>query len=286
MGISISNLISYDIVVSITVASIVLLVVWFIMRGYKNFCEHHKKLFKQPPPEEDCPICFLRLPTMLTGRKYYSCCGQTICSGCSYAPVYDNQGNKVDNQKCPFCRRPTPHTVEEILNRLNKRVEVDDPIAIYNLGNYYSRGEGACGFPQDYSKALELWHRAGELGCTEAYCSIGYSYLRGEGVKVDKNKARHYFDSAAMMGDVVSRYSLGFSEDSKGNMDRALRHFLIGVKSGHIDSLNGIQKLYSNGHATKDDYKKALQLYQAYLDEIKSAQRDTAAAANKRYRYY
>jgi len=43
-----------------------------------------EELFKQPPPEEDCPICFLLLPTFNSGRKYYTCCGKRIC-GCVYA---------------------------------------------------------------------------------------------------------------------------------------------------------------------------------------------------------
>ena len=30
-------------------------------------------LFKQPPPDEDCPICFLTLPSLHTGSKYKSC---------------------------------------------------------------------------------------------------------------------------------------------------------------------------------------------------------------------
>ena len=37
---------------------------------------------------------------------------------------------------------------------------------------------------------------------------------------------------------------------------------------------------------TKEDYMKALQLYQEYLDEIKSHQRDEAAAADEKCRYY
>ena len=71
-----------------------------------------------------------------------------------YAPVYDNQGNEVDNQKCPFCRTPAPTSDEEIIERIKKRVEADDPMAIYNLGCYYR--DGINGYPQDYTKALEL----------------------------------------------------------------------------------------------------------------------------------
>ena len=68
-------------------------------------------------------------------------------------------------------------------------------------------------------------------------------------------------------------------------MDRALKHWMIAVRSGYSDSLAMIKELYTNGHATKDDYTKALQLYQTYLSEIKSKQRDEAAAFSDKYRY-
>jgi len=48
----------------------------------------------------------------------------------------------------------------------------------------------------------------------------------------------------------------------------------------------GIINRFLNGHTTKDDYMTALRLYQEYLVEIKSSQRDEAAAAHERYRYY
>ena len=47
---------------------------------------HDEKLFKQPPQlDDDCPICFLRLPFLGSGRRYQSCCGKVICSGCIHA---------------------------------------------------------------------------------------------------------------------------------------------------------------------------------------------------------
>ena len=68
-------------------------------------------------------------------------------------------------------------------------------------------------------------------------------------------------------------------------MNRALKHYMIAAEGGKPDSLKAIQKLYTNGHATKDYYTKALRAYQAYLVEIKSTQRDKAAAAYA-IRYY
>ena len=69
-------------------------------------------------------------------------------------------------------------------------------------------------------------------------------------------------------------------------MNRAVKHFMIAVRSGCAKSLEIIKQLYGYGHATKEDYKKALRLYQEYLGEIKSVQRDKAAAADHMYRYY
>lgn len=183
---------------------------------HKNDCEEHvrqaaelhdKELFKEPPMQHgDCPIFFLRIPTLYTGRRYYNCCGKEICSGCCYAPVYDSQGNEVDNHKCPYCRTPWPSSDEEIVRRFKNRMKAGDPVAMCNLGVCYR--DGVYGFPQDYTKALELFHRSAGLGYAPAYLNIGYSYQYGEGVEVDKKKANHYYELAAMMGDEASRHTI------------------------------------------------------------------------------
>jgi len=246
---------------------------------------HDEKLFKQPPPQfGDCPICFVQLPTPIAGRRYYACCGKEICGGCCYAPVYDNQGNKVDDKKCPFCRTPWPTSDEEVMERYKVRMELSDPIAIFNVGVKYR--DGKYGYPQDHNKALELWHQAAELGYAEAYLNIGYAYSNGKGVEVDKKKAKHYYELAAIKGDVLARHNLGVNEYHLDNMDRAIKHFIIAVGYGSSQSLDNIKMIYSKGYATKDDYMKALQSYQEYLGKIKSSQRDKAAAAKDEYRYY
>ena len=163
-------------------------------------------------------------------------------------------------------------------------MELDHPIAMFNIGNYYRDGRN--GYPQDYTKALELWHRAAELGFAKAYNSIGYHYDIGIGVELDEEKARHYYEIAAIRGDYQARHNVGCMERDEGNVDRALKHWMIAVRSGHSNSLTRINELYTNGDATKVDYAKALRSYQEYLGEIKSVQRDKAAAASEMYRYY
>jgi len=246
--------------------------------------KHDEELFKQPQNEDDCPICFLLMPTLDTGSRYYDCCGKFVCSGCVHAPVYDDQGNAVAGKKCPFCRVPLPKSDEEVAERIMKRVEVNDAGAMLSLGMYHR--DGRYGFPKDYEKALELWHRAAELGDAKAYCSIGYLYEQGEGVEVDKKIAVHFYELAAIRGDINARHNLGYIEATAGNFDRALKHWKIAAIGGYSTSLKDIQIMYSNGAATKEDYTEALHSYQEYLGEIKSAQRDKAAAANEEFRYY
>ena len=148
---------------------------------------HDEKLFKQPPPREDCPICMILLPSSDTGSKYSACCGKVICGGCIHAVEKRDGGVRL----CPFCRTPTPDT-EEIIEQMKKRMEVDDAVAIYEMGCCYSDGD--CGLPQDRAKALELWHRAAELGNTASYHNIGMAYLNGNGVERDKKKAYQYWE--------------------------------------------------------------------------------------------
>ena len=99
--------------------------------------------------------------------------------------------------------------------------------------------------------------------------------------------ASHYYELAAMEGIVVARGNLGANEYNAGNYDIAIRHLMIAVRGGHTRSVKEIQRMYMDGHATKDHYANALRSHQVYLNEIKSDQRDKAAAAfGDHYQYY
>ena len=251
---------------------------------HKKKCErrvaelHDIELFKLPPPKGDCLICMIPLPSLYTGSKYNTCCGKVICSGCFCAVQLRDKGVGL----CPFCRSPTPND-EESVKRTKKRVEVGDANAIFSLGCNYSIGE--CGLPQDRAKALELWHRAGELGYAEAYFNIGSAYDNGRGVERDKRKADNYYELAAMRGDGAARHNLGYSEYKKSNWDRALKHWMISAGSGYNRSVKMIKQIYMDGHAKKEDYKDALLCYQNCIEEIRSEQRDNAAAYQDNYKY-
>ncbi|KAL7533921.1 hypothetical protein ACHAXR_005528, partial [Thalassiosira sp. AJA248-18] len=174
-------------------------------------------LFKQPPPNEDCPICFLRLPLDPSDTMYKSCCGKIICLGCIYANVIARQSAKLI---CPFCRDPGRKSLElldEEIERLEKRIEARDAEAMYKLGCNYRAGQGV---PQNPNKALELYHQAAKLGCAKSHSNIGTAYYNGEGVEKDFKKARYHWERAAIGGDVLARHKLGIWEGCNTNRAR------------------------------------------------------------------
>ena len=89
-------------------------------------------------------------------------------------------------------------------------------------------------------------------------------------------KAAELYAKAAMQGHIESRHNLATIETSKGNLIRALRHFLISANMGDKDSLEGIKKMFTIGIATKEQYTEALRGYQDAVEEMKSPDRDEA----------
>ena len=213
-----------------------------------------KDLFKQPPPREECPICFLPPPLNNILLSYKSCCGKILCMGCVY---HDNI--EMDRHICPFCRTPPSASDLEYVERLKKRVDAADADAIFQLGSCYKLGMR--GLPQDYGKANKFWLGAGELGHALAHNNLANAYENKEGVERDTKKAEYYYELAAMGGDVEARRNLGVKECNAGSMNRAMKHWMISAGAGDDESLNVIRECFLNGHATKDDFERALRAH-------------------------
>ena len=116
-----------------------------------------------------------------------------------------------------------------------------------------------------------------KLRCAIAYGSIADSYREGQGVERDMAKSKYNAELAAMGGHVIARHNLGCKEGNVGNTSRAVKHWMISAAAGDDDSLTGIRECFQNGHATKDDFEKALRAHKDAKDAMKSEQRDAAA---------
>jgi len=236
-----------------------------------------EKLFKQPPPDEDCPICYLRLPIEEDQRTYQLCCGKILCDGCVHA--HSVAAADTEKETCVFCRTEAPSSDEVLIERVKKRVKANDAQAICNLGSYYELG--TMGLRQDHAKALELYHKSARLGNNIAHFNLSLCYQTGDIGEKDTRKATYHRELGAMAGNVKARYNLGCDEVNAGNMDRAFKHWMISANVGHDLSMKSVQEGYRRDFVSKDDYAKTIRAHGNSIDEMKSDDRDTAAAASR-----
>ena len=234
---------------------------------------YEEKLFKEVEREE-CPICFLPLSGREMTEMFQSCCGKVICIGCIY--LMNESGGK---DLCAFCRTPPPSSDEERIKRLKKLMAKGVGGAFFSLAGYYDRG--MMGLTQDWAKSNELLLRGGELGYSEAYYNLACSYSNGTGVEVDTNKAKYYYELAAMNGSIKARHNLGCIEGQAGHFCRGMKHLILAARAGYEMSLEAVKKGYMSGLGllTKDEYANTLRAYQKRQKEMKSDARDKAAVS-------
>ena len=217
--------------------------------------------------EDDCPICSLPLPLIRRQSTFRVCCMKEVCNGCILAAM------KRGMRDCPFCRASVPNK-SQTLAMIQKRIDVGDPVAIFNLGNIYCFGH--YGLEKDVTRAIELYERAAELIVKGAHYNLGNMYAGGMDVEKDMAKAIMHYEAAAMCGHVFARYNLGCEEGKAGNHNLALQHWMISATLGCDDSLTNIKSFFMKGLATKADYATALRGYQNAVEEMSSTDRDEA----------
>ncbi|KAL9180049.1 hypothetical protein ACHAXT_008019 [Thalassiosira profunda] len=165
---------------------------------------------------------------------------------------------------------------------------------MYALGGWYITGSFDA--TKDSAMARKLWERAGRLGNPEANTSLAGMYADGYGVKRDPEKAKHYYELAAMGGDVCARYKLGLLElESDEKMrrvlknaypeleleskifdaqERAVKHFVIAAKDGHELAMKNVTLMREL--IGKHEYEETLRAFVKVMEEMRSEQRDKA----------
>jgi tetratricopeptide (TPR) repeat protein len=259
-------------------------------------------LFKDPPPKEDCPICFLPMPfrfiscTILPPAtvssvpikdfadanegladkdtdEYYPCCGKSICGGCVYSFQKSRNNlaspfcNSSDN--CPFCKTDrTDKTNEVAVDGIMRRAEANDAGAMYALASYYHHGRG--GVLKDYARAMELYTRAAELGSSQAHYNLGIEYRQ----RGDSNKAKFHYETAAMAGHELARCNLGNMDGKSGNIERAFKHWMIAASAGDFGAMYNLLAALWNGHISRESIDSTLEAYNSCCVKMRSEARD------------
>ena len=228
------------------------------------------ELFKEPSKRKDCDICCLPLPLNRCRVMYQTCCGQTICYGCLH---FARQEQAQKKEICPYCRQEGVKSYPQAVEQLKQRMELNDPGAFCTLGCKYRDGIHSC--PQDYKKAFELFQRAAELGSVDAMYHVGWSYYMGQGVEKDEEKAKIIFEECAIKGCENARFNLAFFEH---NTKRANKHLMIAARQEVDEAFKLVCKEYKMGRISKEEYEYTKRQHYEIANEMKSEQREEAAA--------
>ena len=268
---------------------------------HKKACKQHaaelrdKVLFKDPPPKEDCPICFLPMPFKLiccwslppatissvpiydfamaneelanSGTdSYYSCCGKSICGGCEYS---FHKSGMIGT--CAFCKSDHVNKTDgERVDERLKRVEVNDAGAMCVLGTDYYHGQ--LGLQQDRARAMELWKQAAELGSSQAHYHLGVYHREGE----DSKKAKFHYEAAAMAGNEMARFNLGCMDYELGNRERAVKNWMIAASAGNYSAMKILLFEFNQGLVSRASVDSSLTAYNNSCVEMRSEARDAA----------
>ena len=156
-----------------------------------------------------------------------------------------------------------------------KRIKANDPAALKEMGaERYDEG--------DHDTAFEYWTRAAELGNADAHYQLGRMHYFGEGVDKNEERAVYHFEKAAIGGHSRARHNLGCVEEENGNIERAVKHFVIAANLGDELSMKALWDYYKSGNITKEDLDATLRTHHAALNEMKSPERVAAEAWRKK----
>ena len=228
---------------------------------------------------EECHICMIPLPLDESETNFMSCCGKSICNGCTYKEVLNDLKSGIsshallDKLKCAFCRQAAGTMNENTIKATKKLMKTNNPQAYMQMASYYKRGEGV--FQSD-TKALEMRIRAAELGNAWAYSFIGDHYVRGNAVEQDTSKALAFLEVAAKKGSIYAHRQLAALLAKNGDYKMSIEHCKVAASAGDQEAMDFAMKYYKNKLLSKEDLAQTLRAFQASSDEMNSTDRDIA----------
>ena len=235
-------------------------------------------LFKQPESSHlgDCPICCLPLSLDRKKSAVLACCSKIVCNGCYYANGLRELRMRLA-LSCPFCRKSLTKTSEEVDQRHVERIEVNDPVALLQHGaEQDNKG--------NYRSAFHYYTRAAALGDAWAHYCLALLYQLGRGVDKEKGKHIQYLEEAAIGGHPNARFRLGVHEWNNGNIERAVKHWIIAATQGDDNSMEALMDAFKEGFVEKEEFAATLRAKKAAVDAMKSPQREEAEKVLEKWR--
>ncbi len=159
-------------------------------------------------------------------------------------------------------RTPTfhiPKDPQKAIHYYKKVADLGNLKACFNIALLYRE-------TKDYKNALIYLQKATKLPDKDAvakvYLLLGYMHDVGQGVPRDAQKAMHYYQQAADLGNMMAYYNIAMIYKRAKDYDKALQILKKAAKMGYNAAYYGLGKMYDKGQGVAQDYKQAWHYYQ------------------------
>jgi len=219
-----------------------------------------------------CPVCLEDWDVNVFNTMLLCCC-EDICDPC---------GSKLiaADLKCPLCRTPRPRGEAAALAMLRANVERGNAEAMHALGD--CAATGTLGMKPSQKRAAELFRRAADLGNASAMVKIGGRLWTGEGVRIDRRKARAYLRRAADRGDPRAQHRL--ADCLEGDDAEAYRLCGLAAEQGYTEAEHTLAAMYTHGYGVAKNYAEAIRWYKRAMAKGDAGARDALVRLHRALR--
>lgn len=181
----------------------------------------------------------------------------------------------------------TPIVVPDSISptALREAAASGDPMALFEVGNRYSEGEGVS---SNTAEAAKWYRKAAELGFAPAEYRLGNIYEKGLGVKRDVSKAKIWYEKAADQGNATAMHNLAvllaMGVDGPADNKAAARWFTKAAELGVKDSQYNLGIMAAKGLGMSQNFEASYKWFALAAkqgDEDAAKKRDQVAKVMK-----
>lgn len=140
------------------------------------------------------------------------------------------------------------HKFDDALKSYRQAAALGNPVALFQLGAMYERGEG---IDRNLAEATKWYERAVDAGSAAAAKRLANMYYDGEGVSKDFGRAAALYRRAGELGDSNSFFTLGqiywIGSDVTRDPEKAVELFTKATQSGNALAMNALGIAYRFG---------------------------------------
>jgi TPR repeat protein len=154
----------------------------------------------------------------------------------------------------------------------NMSAEQGDPRGLFNLGTSYLYGQGV---DKNFDKAISLLRQADSKGIPEAAYLLGNIYDTGNGVPKNLLMAKEYYEKSAQNGNSNAQNNLGsmyiYGRGTDKDSGKAREWFEKSVAQGHVLAETNLGYMLVHGVGGNKDTERGIQLLEKAIGQKQSS---------------